>query len=50
MEKSSTNYGERSSLIFAKASFVALNIEPEDQSEDEVDDSKEIQVRVFSVV
>ena len=27
-----------------KSSFVAINVEPEEDTEDEVDDSKEIQV------
>lgn len=31
-----------------QTSFVALNIEPEDDSEDEIDDSKEIQVGYMS--
>lgn len=31
-----------------QTSFVALNIEPEDDSEDEIDDSKEIQVGQMS--
>lgn len=31
-------------LMKCQTSFVALNIEPEDDSEDEIDDSKEIQV------
>lgn len=31
-------------LTMRQASFVALNIEPEDDSEDEIDDSEEIQV------
>lgn len=31
-------------LTNRQTSFVALNIEPEDDSEDEIDDSKEIQV------
>lgn len=34
-------------IISLKTSFVALNIEPEEDSEDEIDDSKEIQVRLF---
>ena len=33
--------------MHAKTSFVALNIEPEEDSEDEIDDSKEIQVRAY---
>lgn len=35
-------------LTMRQASFVALNIEPEDDSEDEIDDSKEIQVAHLS--
>lgn len=33
-------------LMYEQASFVALNIEPEEDSEDEIDDSKEIQVHI----
>lgn len=33
-------------LMYEQASFVALNIEPEEDSEDEIDDSKEIQVPI----
>lgn len=35
-------------LTMRQASFVALNIEPEDHSEDEIDDSQEIQVAQLS--
>ena len=35
-------------LIITQATFVALNIEPDDDSEEEIDDSKEIQVRDHS--
>lgn len=35
-------------LTMRQANFVALNIEPEDDSEDEIDDSKEIQVAHLS--
>lgn len=31
-------------LTKRQTSFVAINIEPEDDSDDEIDDSKEIQV------
>lgn len=41
-------FGLVSWLTMRQASFVALNIEPEDDSEDEIDDSKEIQVAHLS--
>lgn len=38
------HYLRRLTDIF-KANFTALNIEPDDQSDDEVDNTKELQVR-----
>jgi hypothetical protein len=36
-------------LTLPQASFVALNVEPESDTEEDIDDSKEIQVGIFRI-